>query len=55
MVKHIQTIRQQIVDELFESVWPFLGLARKGLKMTGQFEVKFVGMSETTTQIFSSK
>ena len=26
MVKHIQTIRRQIADELFECVWPFLGV-----------------------------
>ena len=25
MVKHTQTIRQQIADELFECVWPFCG------------------------------
>ena len=23
MVKHIQTIRRQIADELFECIWPF--------------------------------
>ena len=23
MVRHIQTIRRQIADELFECVWPF--------------------------------
>ena len=26
MVKHIQTIRRQIADELFECVWPFCGV-----------------------------
>ena len=26
MVKHTQTIRQQIDDELFECVWPFCGI-----------------------------
>ena len=26
MVKHAQTIRRQIVDELFECVWPFWGI-----------------------------
>ena len=26
MVKHTQTIRRQIADELFESVWPFCGI-----------------------------
>ena len=25
MVKHTQTIRQQIADELFACVWPFCG------------------------------
>ena len=32
MVKHTQTIRRQIGDDLFECVWPFKGLAFKGLK-----------------------
>ena len=27
MVKHIQTIRRQFADELFECVWPFCGVA----------------------------
>ena len=31
MVKYTQTIRRQTSDELFEYVWPFVGLARKGL------------------------
>ena len=26
MVKHTQTIRPQIADELFECVWPFCGI-----------------------------
>ena len=26
MVKHTQTIRRQIVDELFQCVWPFCGI-----------------------------
>ena len=26
MVKHIQAIRRQIADELFECVWPFFGV-----------------------------
>ena len=25
MIKHAQTIRRQIADELFKSVWPFCG------------------------------
>ena len=31
MVKHTQVIRRQIADELFKCVWPFMGLALKGL------------------------
>ena len=30
MVKHIQTIRQQIADELFECVWPFCAIDTYG-------------------------
>ena len=26
MVKHIQTIRRQFADELFECFWPFCGV-----------------------------
>ena len=26
MVKHTQTIRRQIADELFECIWPFYGI-----------------------------
>ena len=26
MVKHTQAIRREIVDELFECVWPFCGV-----------------------------
>ena len=33
MVKHTQTIRRQIADELFECVSPFCGLALKELNM----------------------
>ena len=32
MVKHTQTVRRQIADELFECVWPVGGLTLKGLK-----------------------
>ena len=32
MVKHTQTIRQQITDELFECVWPFCEIGAKGLR-----------------------
>ena len=31
MAKHIQTIRRQIADELFECVWPLCIFALKGL------------------------
>ena len=31
MAKHIQTIRRQIADELFECVWPFCYLELKEL------------------------
>ena len=33
MVKHTQTIRRQIADELFESVWPFCEIDAKRVKM----------------------
>ena len=33
MVKHTQTIRQQIGNKLFECVWPFFELVLKGLKI----------------------
>ena len=32
MVKHIQTIRRQIVDELFECVWPFYEIGAERVK-----------------------
>ena len=32
MTKHTQTIRQQIADELFESVWPFCEIGAKRFK-----------------------
>ena len=39
MVKHTQTIRRQIADELFECVFDhFAGLALKGLTVTGLFK-----------------
>ena len=31
MVKHTQTIRRQIADELFERVWPFCGIGAQRL------------------------
>ena len=32
MVKHTQTIRRQIADELFECVWPFCEIGGKRVK-----------------------
>ena len=32
MVKHSQTIRRQITDELFECVWPFCETGAKRVK-----------------------
>ena len=32
MVKHTQTIRWQIADELFECVWPFCEISAKRVK-----------------------
>ena len=32
MVKHIQTIRWQFADELFECVWPFCGISTQRVK-----------------------
>ena len=34
MIKHIQTIRREIADELFECVWPFCELALKELSQS---------------------
>ena len=34
MIKHTQTIRRQIADELFACFWPFRGLWHKGLENT---------------------
>ena len=33
MVKHTQTICQQIADELFESVWPFFEIGTERVKL----------------------
>ena len=33
MIKHTQTIRRQIADELFEFVWPFCEIVAKSVKM----------------------
>ena len=32
MVKHTQTVRRQIADELFECIWPFYGIGAYELK-----------------------
>ena len=32
MIKHTQTIRRQIADELFECVWPFCGIGSSRVK-----------------------
>ena len=34
MVKHSQTIRRQIADELFECVWPFCGIGAERVNYT---------------------
>ena len=34
MVKHTQTIRRQIADELFECVWGFSGIDAEQVKTT---------------------
>ena len=41
MVKHTQTIRRQIVDELFECVWPFSGVGAYRV-ITDIFETNFI-------------
>ena len=33
MVKHTQTIRRKITDELFECVWPFCEIGAKRVKI----------------------
>ena len=33
MVKHTQTIRQKIADELFECVWPFCEIGAERIKL----------------------
>ena len=33
MVKHTQTIRWQIADELFECVWPFCGIGAERVNL----------------------
>ena len=41
IVKHTQTIRQLLTDELFECVWPFVGLTLKGLRLIIKYEITF--------------
>ena len=42
MVKHTQTIRRQLADELVECVCPFVKLALKGLLFYVRFFTKCV-------------
>ena len=48
MVKHTQTIRRQISDELFESVWPFCEIDAKRVKYV------YVLQSEAAVQNYFS-
>ena len=45
MVKHTQTICRRIADELFELVWPFVGLALKELSTWVQTAVRHIKYS----------
>ena len=38
MVKHTQTIRRQIADELFQCVWPFCEIDASRVKQTAKSE-----------------
>ena len=40
MVKHTKTIRRQIVDELFEWVWPFCDIGTWRVKIQQIFETQ---------------
>ena len=66
MVKHTQTIRQLIADELFECVWPFCEIGAYRLTLiwdvllNGSLDVKLSDLKacnlikkETPTQVFS--
>ena len=55
MVKHPQTISRQFADELFECVWPFVGLTLKGLKslLILEFERCFLPLSNIQKQSFA--
>ena len=46
MVKHTQTIRWQIADELFECVWPFCGVGALKVNKTCMFTI-MTRMTET--------
>ena len=43
MVKHTQTIRRQIPDELFECVWPFCEIGAEGVN-TGQMGLQKIAV-----------
>ena len=48
MVKHTQTIRWQIADELFECVWSFCGIGAKRVKLKEMWE----GCTSVTLKFF---
>ena len=51
MVKHTQTIRRQIVDELFECVRPFCEVAPKGFNLLDL--EKFISSEPLILEYFS--
>ena len=52
MVRHTQTICPDIADELFECVWPFLGLALKGLMQNAVIIYFSVFLGSVTNYLF---
>ena len=42
MIKHTQTIRRQIADEMFECVWSFCEVGAKGVKKLIFYIIKLV-------------
>ena len=52
MVRHTQTICRDIADELFECVWPFLGLALKGLMRNAVIIYFSVFLGSVTNYLF---
>ena len=46
MVKHTQTIRRQIAEELFECVWPFCGVGAERDKVSSPFIIMLLTSSE---------